>query len=162
MYKYLDNVLEKSSGFYYKGVEVGQKEKINGAMKVITGLDWINKPIHHPQKIIDYCLEVVPESDGCDIVDIIYVLYKCTTQSNYKKNEVVEYLNKLKKTIRKNYHPEYGAFSYFKHKSQTHYYGLQISKGLNTPDIHGTTLMLWALTMIYTLNGNSEFKVIKP
>ena len=162
LYKYLDKVLENSSGFYHRGIEVGQKEKINGAMKIITGLDWINKPIHHPQKIIDYCLEVVPESDGCDIVDIIYVLYKCTNQSNYKKNEVVEYLNKLKKIIRKNYHPEYGAFSYFSGKSQTHYYGLKISKGFNTPDIHGTTLLLWALTMIYNLNGNTEFKVIKP
>lgn len=162
LYKYLDNVLDNKSGFYFSGVEVGQKDKINGAMKVITGLDWINKPIHFPEKLIDSCLEVIPESDGCDIVDIIYVLYKCTIQSNYKKNEVTKYLNKLKKIIRENYHPDQGAFSYFKNKSQTHYYGIKISKGHNTPDIHGTTLLLWALTMIYNLNGDSKFKVIKP
>ena len=46
--------------------------------------------------------------------------------------------------------------------SQVEYYGMQITKGLNYPDIHGTTLLLWALTMIYSIQGSSEFNVIKP
>ena len=32
-------------------------------MKVITGLDWIEKPIHYPEKIIDFCLKVDPGSE---------------------------------------------------------------------------------------------------
>ena len=55
-----------------------QIEVINGAMKVITGLDWINHEIHYPEKLIDFCLNTKPQT-GCDLVDIVYVLYKCLT-----------------------------------------------------------------------------------
>ena len=71
-------------------------------------------------------------------------------------------MNDIKLIIQKNYHPEKGGFSYFQSKSQTHYYGLNISLGKNTPDLHGTTLLLWALTMIDHINGNTRFKIIKP
>ena len=62
------------------------------------------------------------------------------------------------------YHSEYGGFSYFKNKSQTHYYGVEISNGLNTPDIHGTTLLVWALAMIFKILGDDypNWSIIKP
>ena len=162
LYDYLLEVLDKHSGFYYHGQHIDENEKINGAMKVITGLDWINKPIHYPEKIIDYCLKVEPEGEGCDLVDLVYVLYKSCSQSNYRKEEVKNFLKDIKSTIEKNYHSKKGGFSYFENKSQTHYYGLKISTGQNTPDLHGTTLLLWALTMIDNFNGNTQFKIIKP
>ena len=162
LYDYLQEVLDKESGFYHQGNDIDENEKINGAMKVISGLDWINRSIHYPEKIIDYCLNVEPGSEGCDLVDLVYVLYKTCSQSNYKKEEVKNFVNEIKLIIRKNYHPEKGGFSYFQGKSQTHYYGLNISLGKNTPDLHGTTLLLWALTMIDHINGNARFKIIKP
>ena len=33
-------------------------EKINGAMKVITGLEWLSIPIHKPKELIDLCLVI--------------------------------------------------------------------------------------------------------
>ena len=33
------------------------RQVINGAMKVITGLDWLGHEIHYPKKLIDYCLK---------------------------------------------------------------------------------------------------------
>ena len=162
LYTYLDRVLNNKSGFYHISNKINQKEKINGAMKVITGLDWINKPIHNPEKIIDYCLSIEPEADGCDIVDLVYVMYKSTIQSSYREKDVGEFFTKIKSIIKKNYHSNIGAFSYFEGKSQLEYYGLKISKGLNTPDIHGTTLLLWAMTMIYDFQGIDQFNVIKP
>ena len=161
LYNFLDKVLNSKTGFYHTNSTINQNEKINGAMKVITGLDWINKPIHKPEQIIDFCLSISPESEGCDIVDLVYVLYRACSQSNYKKSEVINYLNSLKKIIKANYHNGLG-FSYYKDKSQVEYYGMHITKGLNYPDIHGTTLLLWALTMIYSIQGSSEFNVIKP
>ena len=56
-------------------------------MKVITGLDWLEVKIHNPNKLIDFCLANKPEFEGCDLVDYIYVLYKCSSQTNYKKNK---------------------------------------------------------------------------
>ena len=54
-------------------------------MKVISGLDWLNKPIHQPEKIIEYCLKIKPSNEGCSLVDYVYVLYKCSKQVDYKK-----------------------------------------------------------------------------
>ena len=56
-----------------------------------------------------------------------------------------------------------GGFSYFLNKSQTHYYGLKISNGLRTADIHGTTLLVWALSLISDFKNSEDniFKIIK-
>jgi hypothetical protein len=162
LYTYLDNVLNTDSGLYHSNTEIKLNEKINGTMKVITGLDWINRPIHLPNEIIDFCLSIEPESDGCDIVDLVYVLYKSCKQTNYKVKEVQTYFEEIKKTISLNFYKSSGGFSYGKKKSQTSYYGLKISKGYDFPDLHGTTLLLWALTMIYDLNGSSSYNILKP
>ena len=55
-----------------------KREIINGAMKVISGLDWLDARIHSPKKLIDFCLDNKPFLEGCDIVDYVYVLYKCS------------------------------------------------------------------------------------
>lgn len=156
--------LLKNDGTYYEGPDVGTSEKINGAMKVITGMDWLNIKIHKPQNLIDTCLEHIPSSEGCDIVDVIYVLYKCHQITDYKSAEIEEYLQNLLPKIMEHYYPEYGGFSYFIHKSQTHYYGVKVTEGLNSPDIHGTTLLVWALSMIFEILGNDypNWSVIKP
>ena len=45
-------------------------------MKIITALDWIDHEIHYPEKLIDFVLAPSLQA-GCDLVDIVYVLYKC-------------------------------------------------------------------------------------
>ena len=53
VYKYLDSLINRETGAYFSGIIPNENEVINGAMKVITGLDWINKQIHEPEKLID-------------------------------------------------------------------------------------------------------------
>ena len=76
--------------------------------------------------------------------------------NTYFKN-VLDYLKLL-------YHEEHNGFSYYINKSQTHYYGIEISKGKNTPDIHGTILSVWAIVMILTLleKNKYDYNMIKP
>ena len=71
--------------------------------------------------------------------------------------EILEYIKLL-------HHPKLNGFSYFVKKSQTHYYGINISKGINEPDIHGTVLSVWAIVMILELIEKNiyGYKVIKP
>ena len=59
---------------------------------------------------------------------------------------------------------ENGGFSYFKESCQTHYYGVKIAKKTNSPDIHGTILLIWAISMVDNLlkNGESKLKILKP
>ena len=164
---YVDEYLKSkllTDGSYGTNNVLNSSEKINGAMKVITGLDWLNLPIHEPDKLIDLCLSHDPMSEGCDLVDIIYVLYKCKLQTDYKSEEIKNYYRELLSVIEKHYHDETGGFSYFINKSQTHYYGIKITEGLNEPDLHGTILLVWGLSMIFlTLEEfNINWKVIKP
>ena len=56
-------------------------------MKVITGLDWLEEKIHYPEKLIDFANNK-PKHEGCDVVDYIYVLTKCSKQTNYKRKQL--------------------------------------------------------------------------
>tara|TARA_B110001452_G_C15216124_1_gene421743 strand:- start:106 stop:1227 length:1122 start_codon:yes stop_codon:yes gene_type:complete len=161
---FIKSLSNKNTGGYYKSSMPSSKEFINGAMKVLTGLDWIEQEIHYPEKLIDYCLMNKPSHEGCDIVDIIYVLYRCNKETNYKRLQVEEYLENQLDFIEKHYFYGTGGFSYFINKSQNTYYGLDITKGLRAPDLHGTTLLLWALSMIYEIvfPDKDYLKVIKP
>jgi len=163
LYVYIGTKLDESTGFYFSGNFPENTELINGAMKVISGLDWLEKPIHKPEKIIEYCLKIKPSNEGCSLVDYVYVLYKCSMQTEFKKEEVKKYLFNLIEEIRDHKFDESG-FSYYLNKSQVYYYGQIITKGENTPDIHGTLLLTWALSMILELNEIESVKlnILKP
>ncbi len=162
--KFIKTKLNKDTGSYFDGDDIGTRQVINGAMKVISGLDWLNEEIHMPEKLIDFCLNNKPEFEGCDLVDYVYVLYKCSSQTDYKKQEIKELLKDILKYLNLLYHEEKKGFSYFVNKSQTHYYGIEISKGNNVPDIHGTLLSVWAIVMILEILEKNiyNYKTIKP
>ena len=162
--KFIEKKVDILTGSYFDKHPANPRQVINGAMKVITGLDWLNFPIHYPEKLIDYCIGNKPEFEGCDLVDYVYVLYKCSQQTEYKKDKVIEVLKEILDYIRILYFESKKGFSYFQNKSQTHYYGIKISQGKNEPDIHGTMLSVWAIVMILNVLEENKFnyKVIKP
>ena len=162
--KFADNLADKNTGSYFKATPKEPREIINGAMKVITGLDWLETKIHHPRQLIDFCLNNVPLNEGCDIVDYIYVLYKCSEQTDYKKNEIKQTMVEAIDQIKLLYVPDDKGFSYFENRSQTHYYGVPFSQGLSTADLHGTILCVWGLLMaLETLNCDIKpYRIIKP
>ena len=133
-------------------------------MKVLTGLDWLEAKIHYPEKIIDFCLSSDISSKGCDMVDVVYVLYRCSKETNYKKKEVIDYLDNILKMIRVHYNPNDGGFSYFQKYNQTHYYDLKIADTQLRSDIHGTLLCVWAIVMIMDLSEKKffDYNVLKP
>tara|TARA_E500000178_G_scaffold356690_1_gene437231 strand:- start:3636 stop:4763 length:1128 start_codon:yes stop_codon:yes gene_type:complete len=162
--KYSDDLVNYETGLYHKGTQTNRYELINGAMKVLSGFSWINKEIHYPEKLIDFCLDTEFKNEGCDLVDIVYVLYRCHEESNYRTKDIVNYFNKLLPAIKLHYYSELGGFSYFIRKSQTHYYGVKITNGEDTPDIHGTLLLTWAISMILKIIefDSLKLKILKP
>ena len=140
--------LNIETGSYHDSGLKNTREIINGAMKVISGLDWLGVQIHDPKKLIDFCIDNKPHIEGCDVVDYVYVLYKCIKQDNHRRKEVQVLFLELLEEIMKLYNHSDKGFSYFENKSQTHYYGVKISKGLDVADLHGTTLCIWAINMI--------------
>lgn len=162
--KKIKDYLNEENGFYYIGEVPSKSQLVNGAMKVISGLRWIGSPIHYPEKIIDYCLEVEPNQEGCDLVDVVFVLYEASKETNYKKSEIIKYFESMYEVIFSHFYPQEGGFSYYSGKSQIYYYGLRTSKGKSSPDIHGTILLTWALAMIFevTENENYNWNILKP
>jgi len=161
--KYSNKLVDKETGAYFNGKPSSSREVINGAMKIISGLDWLDTEIHNPKRLIDFCLSNKPNAEGCDVVDYIYVLYKCSKQSNYRHKDIMKMFNEVLLLFEKLKFKDSG-FSYFPSKSQTHYYGVNVSKGFNAPDIHGTILSTWALVLIYDFIDDSagKFNLIKP
>jgi len=155
---------DKDSGCYFLGNPTSKTELINGSMKILSGLDWINHPIHYPEKLIDFCLSTTVSGYGCDIVDIVYVLKRCSDVTNYKREQINDYFINIENIIAEHYFQEIGGFSYYKNKSQIYYYGLKISQGKNEPDLHGTTLLTWAISLIYDFRNpeQKEFNLLKP
>jgi hypothetical protein len=161
---FADSVVNQTTGLYYKGNPPKNYELINGAMKILTGLDWLEEKIHYPEKIIDFCLSSDISSKGCDMVDVVYVLYRCSKETNYKKKEILNYFDYILKMIRVHYSPDDGGFSYFQNYNQTHYYDLKIADMKSRSDIHGTLLCLWAIVMIMDLSEKKFFNynILKP
>lgn len=155
-------ISDKSTGTYFIGNIKNREEMINGAMKIITGLDWLDGEIIYPNELIDFCLKKKPLHEGCHVVDSVYVLWKCSQQTNYRKKEIINYLLEIIEII--DLHKfEQSGFSYYLNKSQIYYYGMKITKGYNTPDLHGTLLFLWSLTMINDIcEIGLDWKTLKP
>ena len=153
---YVNKMQSKEDGAWYKGNNVTLQQKINGAMKVITGLKVVNKVnFRFPEKLINLALGASNNAHACDNFNIVYVLKYANelTESNYRYKEIKDFcLNRLE--IYKNYYyPEFGGFSFLPKKANVYYYEAKITKGLNEPDIHGTCLFLWGISIIVQILG---------
>ena len=62
--EFIITLADDETGSYFSDLPKNNREIINGAMKVISGLDWLQEEIHYPEKLIDYCLSNRPILEG--------------------------------------------------------------------------------------------------
>ena len=150
---WVNTLQSREDGAWYRGNPTLQ-QKINGAMKIITGLkvaDRLN--FAYPEKLIDLCLGAQNDTHACDNFNITYVVHYSNMLLNgkYRTDEVKRFaLNRLN-NYKKYYYPEWGGFSFLPDRADFYYYGAIISKGLKEPDIHGTCMFLWGISIITQL-----------
>ncbi len=119
---FFGSITDRSTGCYFSGGTVpNHGHMINGAMKVLTALDWLEVPVHHPESLIDSCLARLPSSTGCKLVDAIYVLYRCALQTDHRRLDIQAFCLQVLDMIIPHHHDE-GGLSYRIGQSQTHYY----------------------------------------
>ena len=161
--QFFEHLADAQTGAYFRGAQPEAGQLINGAMKVLTALAWLETPIHYPEKLIDTCLGQIPRSDGCHLVDMVYVLYRCLQQTEHRKAEIQTYCLDILAMIQQHYNND-GGLSYNIGRSQTGYYGAFIARGLPESDIHGTCLLTWALAMLFEILDLKQYAwhVIKP
>jgi len=153
--KWVNKIQNKNDGFWYKSNPTIQ-QKINGAMKIITGLKTVNQvEFNYPEKIIDYILTAINDEHACDNFDICYVLKYCNDILNscYRYTEIKDFALKRLKLYYKYYFPEYGGFSFNKNRADLFYYDALITLGKDEPDLHGTILFLWGICLIAQILG---------
>ncbi len=137
---------DRETGAYFRGSSPPARgELINGAMKVLMALDWLEMPPHHPERLIATCLRQPPSPHGCHLVDAVYVLHQCSRGE--ASAEMRRYGVEVAELIKHHAHDD-GGFSFYAGKAQTNYYGVPITRGLDESDVQGTCLLVWALAMI--------------
>lgn len=145
---WVDDLQSKDDGFWYSGGTT-VKEKINGAMKILTGkmaagILYIN----NHETVIDGCLGAINDGEACSNFNIIYCLYYCSRLSDYRKKDIEDFCYNRLGIYKEFYFDEIGGFSFHKNKANDIYYGARITKGLNEPDIHGTVMFVWGIALI--------------
>lgn len=160
--KWVSGLQNKNDGMWYAGENVSLKQKINGAMKIMTGLDVVNfKSVNYVRKIIDTALSGINDDEACSNFNIVFVLfYANQIETGYRTKEIKAFLVDRLKLYQQYYHEKEGAFSFFKDKANDNYYGKKVTEGKNEPDIHGTVLFIWGLALIDSiLELNIGFRV---
>ena len=74
VFSVLDEVFQSRDGSWYRG-NPSLSQRINAAMKVYSGYEFLHRPVPAPEKLIDLCLSEGPDSGACNHVDLIYGLW---------------------------------------------------------------------------------------
>lgn len=149
--RFINSLIDQETGAYFRGQKPDYGQMVNGAMKILTALEWLEIPIHCPEKLIDTVLSHLPEAEGCYLVDAVYVLYRCTLQTDYRKTDIQAYAVQLVDLLVNHFNPLDGGFSYYLGRSQPFYYEVRITHQHPVSDLHGTVLLTWAAAMILKL-----------
>lgn len=161
--KWVNTLQSSETGSWYKG-DPSLQQKINGAMKIITALKVANRiDFNYPEKLIHLCLSAKNDEHACDNFNIIYVLKYAGRLMDFRpRYEEIRRFVLDRLSIYKNYYyPEFGGFSFLLNKANIYYYGAKITRGLNEPDIHGTIMFLWGISIIaqiLRIDEKLEFK----
>ena len=142
------NRYRQTDGAWYNR-SASDAQKVNGAMKMVTAyMASERKELNNRKKLIDLCLALKSNPDACNNFNLVLVLYFCSQNSNYRKSEIKDFILDRLQIYKSYYWPEKGGFSFFEKKANKNYYDAKISEGLAEPDIHGTHLFLWGITLI--------------
>lgn len=150
------NALQNADdGFWYQG-EPEISQKINGAMKIVSGLIASNRiNFKYAEKIIDNCFLAKNDRHACDNFNIVYVLKYCrqVLGGNYREEEIKDFMLKRLEIYKEYYNETEGGFSFNKTRPKKMYYGAMINRGRLEPDIHGTVMYLWGIAVIAQVLG---------
>jgi hypothetical protein len=152
---WVNNLQHSENGFWYQG-EPEISQKINGAMKIISGLIAAERvDFKYAEKIIDNCLAAKNDRHACDNFNIVYVLKYCrqVCGGNYREEEIKDFMIKRLEIYHEYYHETQGGFSFNKTRPKKSYYGAIINRGKPEPDIHGTVMYLWGIAVIAQVLG---------
>jgi hypothetical protein len=151
----LEDIRDPATGTWFVG-DTSNSDKLNGAMKIFSGLQWLKRPYPDCSGLLDFALQQPIRMDGCHFLNCLFVIYNCRTgvPQNFRQHEIIEFAFKALDEIDK-FRKNDGGFSFYQDRSQMSYLGVAASKGLSVSDMHGTVMLSWALALIADLLGDA-------
>ncbi|MFP4321969.1 MAG: hypothetical protein ACLFTK_05895 [Anaerolineales bacterium] len=160
---FIEQLVDSASGAYFQHEQPPYGETVNGAMKILTALDWLDVPVHYPERLIDMVLADKPAAEGCHLVDAVYVLYRCTQHTSYRKDDIVAYARDLVEMMVAHFNPLDGGFSYYSTPHERKVHNIRVAFAHGASDLHGTVLLTWAAAMLlHMLDVSHDWRIIKP
>lgn len=150
----LTRFYDASSGTWFAG-NPSDTLKLNGAMKILSGLQWLDRPYHNTKTLLDFALQQPFRKDGCGFLNRLFVIQQAVkgVPSGYRQEDIRCLAAEVLETVAL-FRQEDGAFSFFTEHAQTTYYGAPVSRGQRVSDLHGTVMMVWAIAIALELLGN--------
>jgi hypothetical protein len=153
---YLDRIQAPETGAWFKSSWLPRKvpanQQVNAAMKILTAYGLLQRPFRWPDRLIDLCLASFDDRDACHSVDVIFVLHECAQWTSHRRNEIESFAERMLERIKHHRKPD-GGLSFYQMFANTSYYGVPISRGLPESDVHGSHLLVWAITLCADLLG---------
>lgn len=151
----LDHYYVPDLGSWFTG-DPPPNQKINAAMKVYSGFDFIGKRAPGAEALIDFALDTAVEAGACNHVDLMYVLNVASKATDHRREEVRRVAFEALEPIREHIQPD-GGLCYRMEGTQRHYYGAKVSRGRQgIGDLHGTKLFTWCIALAADLLGWRE------
>lgn len=149
------------NGFYYTGDSLAEEQNIGSMMKLMMGFSLFD--YHHElldENVLESILTSFVNEDACQSFNTFFVLSKF--YDYYSSRSELIHETTLRKVFewKSFYWSEYGGFSFRKGFSGSNYLGANISKGLAEPDMHGTAMFTWGLSIASKIlgRGNRYFR----
>ena len=139
--------IQRDDGCWYEG-NVPENMKINGAMKVFSMLNWLNRPFPESSRLMKFALDQPFVSDGCGFLNRLYVVWNASRACDSAEygdqihELVADSVAHVQQFIRAD-----GGFSFYPDCSESSYFGCQVTRGLPESDMHGAVMFTWALAL---------------
>ncbi|MTI11401.1 hypothetical protein [Curvivirga aplysinae] len=151
----LERFFRPEIGSWFTG-NPAENHKINAAMKVYSGYDFLDTCPPGLETMLDYSLDAAIEAGACNHVDLMFVLQIASKHTDYRREEIKKIAFEALPVIKQHIQPD-GGLCYSLDGTQRNYYGMKVSKGLpNIGDMHGTKLFTWSIALIADILGWRE------
>jgi hypothetical protein len=151
----LDRVRDLRTGTWFTA-DIPTQMALNGAMKVLTAYRWTGRPLEHADRLLDTALDAKFAEDGCSFLNRLFVVQQAKAHCGDYRREDVRALAETCFHRVLGFRREDGGLSFYTTRAQRRYFDAYVSLGGVQSDMHGATMLTWAMAISLELLGLSE------
>lgn len=161
--KLLMDALSSSIRRFIRTPDSSRMQGVNALMKAVTASRSCRIELDlDPHEIMDLTLDHVTQDHACNHLNALLVLdYFSAKSPGYRARDLAKYASDQRAKILGHYWGILGGFSFYPIESQHTYLGIRVSHGFREPDMHGTLMFIWGLSIIENIVSKSDPQVFR-